>query len=316
MRVPTIAIPLALGLILSIGVFSAIGQPHEGIALNIDAIPWHRVAFRSQHPLVTVSTRLDLSLIPWDAVAPRLLSAAEGVPVMPSTTDILAISVTTAITPALRSGANITNDIWIDPKTSGALGRRRIRLGDDDFDKHYRFAEGGVFRHRVQPKDKEEIPLGPEKWTDIRDTFYPYGAATQTCPLVTDRVALIVIASATLTSAEASPMTLCAFGKRGLHEVVLTPEGVTETAVDYEETGPQGIRDRREERSTIKVRLTSRLMETGSGIDETFSLLGFQKDIVLFIDPAHRLPVRIDGHIAYVGQVSLGIGAVDMRPGQ
>lgn len=312
MRVQAITIAIIVGMFLFISVIPAVGEPRDNLELNIDAIPWHRAVFRSAHPLVTVSTRLELSRVPWEDVAPRLIAAPESMPVMPSASDVLAIAVTTAIKPTLRSGADITNLIWVDLKTAAALGRLRIRLGDDDFKKQYRFADG-VFRHRVEPKNKQEIPLGPEKWTDIRDTFYPYGAASASCPVVTERVALIVIASAALISDDAHPRTLCVFGKRGLHEVILTPEAMTTTAVDYEENDPQGSRHRREDRSTVKVRLSSRLLETGSGIEETFSLLGFQKNIVLFIAPEDRLPVRIDGHIAFVGQVSLNIGEVDMR---
>jgi hypothetical protein len=116
-----------------------------------------------------------------------LLASPKGTPIKPQTPQAAEMTITTTIDPSFRSPVNIHNKIWFNPEDATALGRVRLRRGDDHFKKMYRFTDHGVFRHRIEPKNKKEASLAPEYWTASKDSFYPYDLSRLGCPFVSER---------------------------------------------------------------------------------------------------------------------------------
>jgi hypothetical protein len=168
-----------------------------------------------------------------------LLASPQGIPIKPQTSSAAEMTINTTIDPRFRSPVKIHNRIWFNPTDASALGRARLRRGDDNFKKMYRFTEQGVFRHRIEPKNKKEASLEPEQWTDIKDSFYPYDLTRLGCPFVSERSLLVFILSAADFSRNNEPLSLCVFGKRQLHRVQLQKRGRYPLSVNYIEKTQQ-----------------------------------------------------------------------------
>jgi hypothetical protein len=149
-------------------------QSISDIKLDANQVAWTRLSFHAKNFWVEVSTDVQLASMPASEIEALLISTPQGHPVRPASSAASQMTINTSIDPKFRSPVSIYNRIWFNPSDATALGRLRQRRGEDDFKKIYRFTKRGVFRHRIEPKNKKEASLEPEKWTDISDSFYPY----------------------------------------------------------------------------------------------------------------------------------------------
>jgi hypothetical protein len=199
LRKNNIAIFLLI-LIFCNGIFFSSGWAQSVSHLKLDAnrVPWTHLSFHTKNFWVEVSTDIQLRSLAASKLDAVLLESTQGTPIKPLTSETTQMTINTTIDPRFRSPVNIYNRIWFNPRDASALGRVRLRRGEDDFKKIYRFTEQGVFRHRIEPKDKGEARLEPDKWTDIKDTFYPYDPDRLGCAAISERSLLIYILSAAM----------------------------------------------------------------------------------------------------------------------
>lgn len=284
--------------------------------LKLDArrIPWTQLTFHAKNFWVEVTTGIQLMLGSASEVEAELLKSPKGSPVRAETMKTAQMTINTIIDPVFRPEVNIHNQVWFDPSNAAALGRIRLRRGDDDFKKIYRFTKQGVFRHRIEPKDKREGRLKPDKWTDIKDTFYPYDLNQRNCPGVSERSILIYILSAAATSKHNTPLKLCVFGKRQLHRVQLRKEGIQPVKINYIEKNQQVETRKEGTLKALKMAITAQPLESHLEDGENFSFLGFHKDIKIYMDPTSGLPIQASGIIPTIGKADLVLE--EMRSGQ
>jgi hypothetical protein len=255
------------------------------------------MSFHAKNFWVEVSTDIQIKSLRTSDLAAVLLTSP--------TPQINEMTINTTIDPRFRSAVKIHNRIWFNPTDASTLGRIRLRRGEDDFKKMYRFTDQGVFRHRIEPKDKGEARLEPDKWTDIKDTFYPYDPNPQRCPGVSERSVLIYILSAAALSKSNNPLTICIFGKRQLHRVQIRKEGIHPINVNYIEKKQQVETRKKGTVRALKFAITAQPIEADLEDRENFSFLGFHKDISIYIDPTSGLPVQASGIIPTVGKADL-----------
>ena len=281
--------------------------------LEPQRVPWSQLSFQAKNFWVGVSTDIQLRSLAVSELDAVLLASPQGMPVKPQTYQASELTINTIIDPRFRSPVKIYNRIWFDPTDASALGRIRLRRGEDDFKKIYRFTEQGVFRHRIEPKDKGEAGLEPDKWTDTKDTFYPYDINRLKCSGVSERSVLIYILSAAAISKNNQPLTVCVFGKRQLHRVQLKKEGTLPIQVNYIEKIRQ-VETRKEGTvRALRFAITVEPIEPHLEDVENFSVLGLHQDIALYIDPASRLLLRVSGIITGVGKVDLTLHEAQLK---
>jgi hypothetical protein len=280
-------------------------QSISHLKLDANQVAWTQLSFHAKNFWVEVSTDVQLASIPTSEIKALLLSTPKGHPVRPAAPEASQMTINTTIDPAFRSPVNIYNRIWFNPIDAAALGRIRLRRGEDDFKKIYRLTKQGVFRHRMEPKNKREVSLAPEKWTDIKDSFYPYDLDRMGCSSVTESSLLIYIVSAAAASMQEDSLSLCVFGKRQLHRVTLRNAGVFPISVSFTEKTQQAETHKEGIVKTIKITLTSEPMESDLNEAENFSFLGFRRDISIYLDPISQLPIQASGIIPTVGKTHL-----------
>jgi hypothetical protein len=282
-------------------------QSFSHLRLNPKHVQWTDLSFHAKNFWVEVSTRVELKSFPVADVEAALLSIPKGAPVKTAKTEAYHMAINTTIDPRFRSPVHIHNKIWFNPKDAAALGRVR------HFKKMYRFADQGVFRHRIEPKNKKEASLEPEQWTDIKDSFYPYDLTRLGCPFVSERSLLVFILSAVDFSKNNDPLSLCVFGKRQLHRVQLQNQGVYPLSANYIEKTLQTTIRKKGTINTLKITITAEPMDSGLKQAENFSFLGFHSNIVIFIEPTSRLPIQAEGVIPTIGKAQLKLNEVIWR---
>jgi hypothetical protein len=277
------------------------------ITLKLDAnrVPWTELSFHAKNFWVDVSTDVHLVSIPAAEIETLMITTPTGIPIRPETPEAYQMTINTTIKPTFRSPVNIYNRIWFNPSDARALGRIRLRRGDDDFKKIYRFTKQGVFRHRMEPKNNKEVAMTPEKWTDIHDNFYPFDQSQQRCPYVSERTLLIYILSSAAISELNNSISLCVFGKRQLHRVQLRKDGIHPIKFSYIEKTPQTDIHREGLIKTHKINIKAEPISSDLNKTENFSFLGFHKDISIYIDPISRLPIQASGIIPTIGKAHL-----------
>jgi hypothetical protein len=276
-------------------------------------VQWTELSFQAKNFWVEVSTRVELKSFPVAEVETALLPTPKGAPVKAAKTEAYQMAINTTLDPRFQPPVIIHNKIWFDPKNAAALGRVRLRRGDDHFKKMYRFTDQGVFRHRIEPKNKKEASLESERWTDIKDSFYPYDLTRLGCPCVSERSLPVFILSAVDFSRNNEPLSLCVFGKRQLHRVQLQEQGLHSISVNYIEKTQQTTIRKQGTINALKITITAEPMESDLKQAENFSFLGFHSDIVIYIEPTSRLPIQAAGVIPTIGKAQLKLNEVIWR---
>jgi hypothetical protein len=291
-------------------------EAQAGFHLDLEAqrVPWSQLSFQAKNFWVEVSTEIQIRYLRTSALDALLLASPKGIPIKPKKSQINEMTVNTIIDPRFRPPVKIHNRIWFNPTDVSAMGRIRLRRGDDHFKKMYRFTDQGVFRHRIEPKNDKEATLGPERWTDIKNSFYPYDLTRTGCSFVSERSLLVFILSAVDFSMNNEPLSLCVFGKRQLHRVKLQAQGLHPLNVNYIEK-TQGATIRKQGTiNTLKIAITAEPMDSGLKEPENFSFLGFHNNIVIYIQPAAGLPIQAEGIIPTIGKAQLKLNEVKWRP--
>jgi hypothetical protein len=284
---------------------SAGAQPISHLKLDPQRITWSHLSFHAKNFWVEVSTNLQMKSLRVSDLNALLLASPKGIPIQPQTSQVNEMKINTIIAPRFRSPVKIHNRVWFNPADGSALGRMRLRRGEDDFKKMYRFTDQGVFRHRIEPKNRSEARLEPDEWTEIKDTFYSYDINQLNCTGVSERSVLIYILSGVASSKSNTPVTLCIFGKRQLHRVELRKEGIQPLTINYIEKTRQVETRKEGTLRALRFTITAPPKESGLEDAENFSFLGFHKDISVYIEPISGLPVHISGIIPTVGKADL-----------
>jgi len=288
-------------------------QSYSHLKLDAGRVPWTRLSYQAKTFWVEVITQIRLESMSATEVEASLLSSPRGVPLKASSPKSYKIDLEMFVDSIFHSPIKVVNQVWFNPHDATALGRIRLKRGEDDFKKVYRFTKQGVFRHRREPKDQQETPQNPENWTDVKDTFYSYNLAKLGCPNVSERLVLVYIVSAAEILKSDKPLTLCIFGKRQLHHARLRPLGLQSLKIDFVEKKQQATIRRQGKIDAFKIALETQPLESDLEEMEKFSFLGFHEDIVIFIDPVSKLPIQVSGKIPKVGNSTLKLKEVQLR---
>ena len=302
------------GLILFAGFSNSMGSPsYSQLKLDANRIPWTHLTFESKSFMADVTAQLQLESMSADDVKAALLKNKQGDALPIPNTGAYKLTSKTLMDIIGRSPIKMDNQVWFDPSDATALGRIRLRLGEDEQKKEYRFTKQGVFRHRKEPKDDQEAKQGPDKWTDEKDTFYAYDLPELGCTNVSERLLLVYIASTAKELENDKPLSLCIFGKRQLFQVQLTSAGSENIEVDYVEKKQQTEQRRQAKIKAHKIVLESRPLKSDLEEAENFSFLGFQKNIAFFIDPESNLPIQLSGEIPRAGNSTLKLQKAQLK---
>lgn len=289
---------------------SGVGKTVFAFEIDADKVLWNHLSYRAKSIFGKVTTDIHLMAVPVEEVADLLITDPAGEALQPSGATIFTLMVYSNINPLFGSDVILKTQSWFDPNGAGALQRVRLRQGKDKWQKSYRFTKKGVFRLRKKPKDsrEENLPLG--QWTKARESFYPYDAASPGCSAVLEPSGLLMVASVIKQMKQDTPLHLCVFNKKQLHQVKVSVDGPRRLKVNYLEKS--GINQTRRDNviDAIKISFQPRSLAPEDKEPEQFSFLGLKGNFDIFIDKATQLPVQISGKISAFGKIDIKLQEV------
>jgi hypothetical protein len=134
-------------------------------------VVWTNLLFQANKLLGTVIADVQLAFISSTEAESMLIASPKGIPVPMASAKVGYITVHRTFNPVFGSKITEEDQMWFNPKEATALGRVRLRRGNDAFKKMYRFTEQGVYRLSREPKNRKEALLALEKWTGVKETF-------------------------------------------------------------------------------------------------------------------------------------------------
>lgn len=196
--------------------------------------------------------------------------------------------------------------IWFDGETGTVLQRDRLKSGPDGSRKIHRYGPEGAVRVRLEPADSAQEQATPATWTQRKDKVYRYDLDAAGCNRVTVP-ALLLYAVATRAPA-AGDTYLCVFQDDTLYRVWLRPQGTERIPVDYTASSSAGNRRVSGDQVVEKIELH---IEPVSGAADTagFELLELRGEIVIYVDPATRLPIVISGSRSLYRNINIRLSA-------
>ncbi len=290
----------------------AAAQSQTDNAFNPARLGWARLLFNGKTFAGKVSVDVQLDFISPDAAKRALIASPRGLPITTESPAVGRLTVHRTIESTFSSKITEEDKIWFNLKRASALGRIRTRRGDDDFIKIYRFTDQGVFRIQKEPTD-DELSLSPDKWTDIKESFYAHDLKQMGCAVASERSILLYIASVGVFSDNPQPVALCVLGKRQLHRVRLSAAGIQTLNLEYVEKKGSARLEKAGSVEALKIALETEPLKADLKEDENFSFLGLRSNIAIFIDPASGLPVQISGKVPRLGTLQFELTEV-IRP--
>ena len=298
---------------LATGASSSRAQTYSQLTLDATGVPWSSLTYRARSFRVDADVDIHVEYLSAGDVEAALIEARRGAALQVPVQGACKLSNYMVFDIIGRPPIKIVNHVWFDPEDATALGRFRLRRGEDDFKKIYRFTQQGVFRHRIEPRDQQEARQEPENWTDVRDTFYAYNLDQLGCVNVSERLLLIYIISAVKRLEDNKPLVLCVFAKRQLFQVKLESAGLHSVKYDYIEKNQQAKKHRKGRVDAHKIILETRPLKSDLQKVENFSLFNFHKNIAFFIHPTSKLPLQISGEFSKAGKATVKLHKVQLR---
>ena len=127
----TVLFLMLCGLLATAG--AARGQSKSHLNLDAQLVSWNRLSFQAKNFWVAVSTDIQIKSLWISDLDALLLASPNGNPIKPQTSQVNEMTINTIIDPRFRSPVKIHNRIWFNPADASALGRIRLRRGEDDF---------------------------------------------------------------------------------------------------------------------------------------------------------------------------------------
>lgn len=197
--------------------------------------------------------------------------------------------------------------IWFNGVAARPEKRIRMSNGESPWVKSYCWEEKGVRRQKILPAKPNENKQPPTTWTKRTESFYQYPQEVAGCYAILDPALVFYILSAFDSGRLQSPFELCVFGRKQLHQLAIVQEKTSPLKVSYK------VRSSSQEVAiddTISPQIfliSSAPLVPENKEPETFSFLGLNKEIRIYMDPEKRLPVRISGTNNSLGKLVLDL---------
>jgi len=198
--------------------------------------------------------------------------------------------------------------IWFDKMDAHPYSRIRMSSDEKPWVKSYCWEKKGVRRRKIQPENTSEIDKAPAKWTKHTEAFYMYPGKAAGCKTISDPSLVLVLLSDIVSDGlEANPYEICVFGKKELHRLTIKEEKSQPRKVAYRERSLSQETAVEGQIFPLLFSISTENITTDKMEPETFSFLGLQKDIRIYVDPEKRLPVRISGTTSSIGRLVLDL---------
>jgi hypothetical protein len=273
--------------------------------LSIDktTVPWKHLSFKGKEFFAKLVAEVELTSPSKSELDTAFIPSPQGVPIAITKSGALIIDTKISVK-SVFAKVKLQNIAWFDPVTLSTMQYVRQRIGLKDAKKIYRFTDKGVFRFTKQPIDKNEIIQLPEKWSAVKERFYPYDPEKEDCVNITAPMPVIYLISASKASDFEKPVTICVFNKKETIYLDIQKEPAESVQLDHIEIKGDEAIQRNTSILAEVLTLKARSISSGQPMNN-FTLVGLQGNIKIYIDPESRVPVQLRGDYQGLGEIKL-----------
>ncbi len=301
------ALSFFLFFLAGVGLTATTGTASPGLASSPEGVGWTSLTFNASKLLskLTVQIKIQSPAPLSDGLLTRMGAGLTG-----SAATFRRMKLMTA---DLRAqGRSFLNEeysemIWFNAADGRAYRRIRRRMGGAPWVKIYSWTEQGVRRQKIQPAGRDERNQSPMKWTGTRESFYPYPRSTVPSRPVSDPTYLLYLLSALEPRNLNSAFEISVFGKEQLHRLTCRREKSSPLSVSFKTSSSAGTVGISKTIYPIIYSVTAESSASKGTEPETFSLLGLEKDIRIYLDPSTHLPIRVSGKNSLWGELVLDL---------
>lgn len=195
-----------------------------------------------------------------------------------------------------------------------AFQRIRDKSGKKGNRKEFRYFEDGVYRIRLDPRNRSEENLPVGQWTRVREHVFAYGPGRSDCPAVLDPAALLyAISAGAIAHDDDEALEVCVFNKKALFRVQVRVNGAESFQANYTEVEEGSRNPVAREISANRIVLKAVSDPAERRKPDPFEFFEMRGDIEILLDPSSRLPLKISGKVSGVG-VAFALTEVTPRP--
>lgn len=283
---------------------------------HAEKLPWKRLSFAAKKILGKVTTEIQWEDLTAEENNDMLIPVpVEGV-LQRTGSRIFRLEGRSVVKPFWGPDDVLRTQAWYDPGSGAVLQRTRWRQGQERWEKIYRFTERGAYRLRRQPANSDELNRSPANWTDTLGSFYAYGAGDANCSQILEPLVLLYLASTADWLKADTPLRLCVFGKKQLHQVQVYREATKNLKVDYVARTADRIIPRKEEIQAVRFSCRTRSLTASGEQAEPFSFLGLKGDFDIYVDRNTSIPVQVSGDVPGLGQLDIKLQEVELKRGK
>ena len=226
--------------------------------LDVNTVFWNRLVYKTKTFFGKVTIEVQQKTQPVNEDESIFITSPTGRAMQNSDSDLFYINVSSVIKPLIGTTEFVNSQAWYDPMAFSVLQRTRLRQGKEKWQKIYRFSNKGVYRLRKKPSGTVESNLPLDRWTNVEGSFYSYGLGVDNCTRVIEPSILLYFVSKSKLEEKDSPLNLCVFGKKQLHQVQIRKEGIKRLKINYIEESKENSTLRKGETETVKFSFTTR----------------------------------------------------------
>jgi hypothetical protein len=291
------------------------GYAQDVVPDGFDAnrIVWKSLSLGTKNFWVTLNTDIHFEIFPAEDIKKRLIPTPEETALDASGPKIIVITAQTVIDPLMGATESLQNTVWCDIKNMAALQLIRLRRGEKDWQKTYRFTAGGVFRQKENPSPFDEISSPANQKTATHESFYPYEFKKNECSRVLESSEMFLIASLVDWSLGSNALNLCVFSKQNLYKLEVRASELNPLKVDYIVKSAKNESRRNEYIDSIKISFKIKPSDEERRQDEEFSFLGLSGDFDIYIDHISKIPVLVSGSVPRFGKVDISLQKVELK---
>lgn len=273
---------------------------------SVDRLKWNGLKYSGSKLFMSLNSAVKLDVISKDEASKALIKPPKGDGKSAQSDHVVKINIQNSVV-----GSQTDFTVWLEPDTT-VLQRTSIYGGIKEWYRTYRFMDDKVFSDKRKPAKSSEEGKPWSTWTNKRPGFYALDEMEQSV-VVSESEALFYLIGIADLEKKGDEVTLNVYDRNGVIAATVKVIGTKKVSVDY--LVKQGGKSSRVNKkvTALEVVLEAKPIKEDGSLDD-FKFMGYKDDIRMLIDPELNAILQMSGSIDYVGDVTIRLEQISLKP--
>ena len=271
-----------------------------------EKLQWSAVKYSGSKFFLSLDTSVKIDLVNKESVSKELIVPPEGKGKTAQSEQIVKIGVNNTVV-----GSQTEFTVWVEPDTT-VLQRTSVYGGVKEWYRTYRFMSDRVFSDKRKPANDNEEGEPWDTWTNLMPGFYALDKTEQGV-VVSEAEALFYLIGVAGLEKKGDKVTLNVYDRSGVIAATVKVAGTKRVLVDYNIIQGGTSTRFKKKITALEVVLEAKPIREGGNLEE-FKFLGYKDDIRMLINPELNAILQISGSIEYVGEVTIRLQEITLKP--